>query len=170
MKSKTPISWFLAILINDCLLYQEDFLQSGMTSIEVVIQIYSEYFLRKLSENFKKFFLFIVMERIWTFWKLFSIVALSIRESILAHCCVSYGNQSFDFLWKSNEAISLWNAIRGWSKLTVTVQAPTPQNDQIIRQFLPTNCLSVFDHFVGLVLKGLKILRMPLRDFASFWF
>ena len=100
----------------------------------------------------------------------FSIVALSIRESILAHCCVSYGNQSFDFLWKSNEAISLWNAIRGWSKLTVTVQAPTPQNDQIIRQFLPTNCLSVFDHFVGLVIKGLKILRMPLRDFASFWF
>ena len=76
MKSKTPISWFLAILINDCLLYQEDFLQSGMTSIEVVIQIYSEYFLRKLSENFKKFFLFIVMERIWTFWKLFLISQL----------------------------------------------------------------------------------------------
>ena len=76
MKSKTPISWFLAILINDCLLYQKDFLQSGMTSIEVVILIYSEYFLQKLSENFKKFFLFIVMERIWTFWKLFLISQL----------------------------------------------------------------------------------------------
>ena len=26
-----------------------------------------------------------------------------------------------------------------------------------IRRLLPTNCLGVFDHFVGLVLKGLKI-------------
>ena len=29
-------------------------------------------------------------------------------------------------------------------------------NTQTIRQLLPTNCLSLFDHFVGLVLKGLK--------------
>ena len=27
---------------------------------------------------------------------------------------------------------------------------------QTIRRLLPTNCLSVFDHFVGLVLKGLS--------------
>ena len=35
---------------------------------------------------------------------------------------------------------------------------PTPQNGQThstIRRQLPTNCLSVFDHFVGLALKGL---------------
>ena len=34
-----------------------------------------------------------------------------------------------------------------------------------LKQFVgdfPTNCLSVFDHFVGLVLKGLKI-RMVLH-------
>ena len=29
---------------------------------------------------------------------------------------------------------------------------------QTIRRLLPTNCLSVFDHFVGLALKGLTIL------------
>ena len=37
---------------------------------------------------------------------------------------------------------------------------PTPQNGQhtqTIRRLLPTNCLSVFDCFVGLVLKGLSI-------------
>ena len=30
-------------------------------------------------------------------------------------------------------------------------------NTQTIRQLLSTNCLSVFDHFVGLALKGLTI-------------
>ena len=30
------------------------------------------------------------------------------------------------------------------------------KHTQIIRQFLLTNCLSVFDHFVGLAQKGLK--------------
>ena len=30
------------------------------------------------------------------------------------------------------------------------------KNTQIIRRLFPTNCLSVFDHFVGLTLKGLK--------------
>ena len=30
------------------------------------------------------------------------------------------------------------------------------KHTQTIRQLLPTNCLSVFDHFVGLALKGLK--------------
>ena len=31
------------------------------------------------------------------------------------------------------------------------------KHTQTIRRQQPTNCLSVFDHFVGLVLKGLKI-------------
>ena len=42
---------------------------------------------------------------------------------------------------------------------------PTPQkphkrvkHTQAIRRQLPTNCLSVFDHYVGLALKGLKRL------------
>ena len=30
---------------------------------------------------------------------------------------------------------------------------------QTIRRLLPMNCLSVFDHFVGLVLKGLRLSR-----------
>ena len=30
------------------------------------------------------------------------------------------------------------------------------KHTQTIARLLPTNCLSVFDHFVGLVLKGLK--------------
>ena len=29
------------------------------------------------------------------------------------------------------------------------------KHTQVIRRQKPTNCLSVFDHFVGLVLKGL---------------
>ena len=33
---------------------------------------------------------------------------------------------------------------------------------QTIRRLLPTNCLSVFDHFVGLPLKGLKWLEKSL--------
>ena len=33
---------------------------------------------------------------------------------------------------------------------------PIPQNGQTHSNNLPTNCLSVFDHFVKLVLKGLK--------------
>ena len=32
------------------------------------------------------------------------------------------------------------------------------KHNQTILRFLPTNCLSVFDHFLGLALKGLKIL------------
>ena len=35
---------------------------------------------------------------------------------------------------------------------------------QTIRQQRPTNCLSVFDHFVGLALKGLKT---PLLESTS---
>ena len=30
------------------------------------------------------------------------------------------------------------------------------KHTQAIRRLLPTNCLSVFDHFVGLALKGLN--------------
>ena len=36
------------------------------------------------------------------------------------------------------------------------------KHTQTIRQLLPTNCLSVFDHFVGLALKGLMSLRLIL--------
>ena len=32
----------------------------------------------------------------------------------------------------------------------------TVKHTQTIRRLLPTNCLSVFDHFVGLALKGLS--------------
>ena len=36
------------------------------------------------------------------------------------------------------------------------------KHTQTIRRLLPTNCLSVFDHFVGLVLKGLKKNKVNL--------
>ena len=39
-----------------------------------------------------------------------------------------------------------------------------------LKQFvdkLPTNCLSVFDHFAGLVLKGLITHSMPLVSFYT---
>ena len=42
------------------------------------------------------------------------------------------------------------------------------KHTQIIRRLLPTNYLSVFDHFVGLALKGLKMLPFSfLRLFPS---
>ena len=31
---------------------------------------------------------------------------------------------------------------------------------QIVDELLPTNCLSVFDHFMGLALKGLKLKQL----------
>ena len=49
--------------------------------------------------------------------------------------------------------------LRNW--VILTLQAPAAQNGQTLKQFvskLPTNCLSVFDHFVQLALKGLKLL------------
>ena len=45
------------------------------------------------------------------------------------------------------------------SKSTLTLQAPTlekGQHSQTIRRLLPTNCSSVFDHFVGLAFKVLN--------------
>ena len=33
------------------------------------------------------------------------------------------------------------------------------KHTKVIRQQQPRNCLSVFDHFVGLTLKGLRILE-----------
>ena len=44
--------------------------------------------------------------------------------------------------------------------------APTPQNGRTLKQLvgnLPTNCLSVFDHFVGLALKGLRKENLELK-------
>ena len=34
------------------------------------------------------------------------------------------------------------------------------KHTQTIRRLLATNCLSVFDHFVGLVLKGLSLFKL----------
>ena len=42
--------------------------------------------------------------------------------------------------------VKSWPTIRSWS------------NTQTICRILPTNCLSVLDHFVGLVLKGLRCI------------
>ena len=49
--------------------------------------------------------------------------------------------------------------------LLLTLLAPTPQNGQTYsnnRRLLPMNCLSVFDHFVGLAHKGLNYFRNVL--------
>ena len=36
------------------------------------------------------------------------------------------------------------------------------QHAQTVRRLKPTNYLSVFDHFVGLSLKGLRVLWLPV--------
>ena len=38
------------------------------------------------------------------------------------------------------------------------------KHTQTIRRQKPTNCLSVFDHFVGLVLKGLCVEISRVKD------
>ena len=55
----------------------------------------------------------------------------------------------------------------------LTPQPQTPQNGhththtQTIRLLLPTNCLSVFDHFVELVLKGLMLTSVKITTRTS---
>ena len=46
------------------------------------------------------------------------------------------------------------------------------KHTQTIRRLLPTNCLSVFDHFVRLVLKGLTSggQKRVKRAVAESWF
>ena len=49
---------------------------------------------------------------------------------------------------------------------------PTKWSD-IIKQFvgnLPTNCLSVFDHFAGLTLKGLRFTKIHTRELWNVYF
>ena len=41
------------------------------------------------------------------------------------------------------------------------------KHTQTIRWLFPTNCLSVFDHFVGLALKGLKILSQQTNTLSK---
>ena len=51
---------------------------------------------------------------------------------------------------------------RAISQLNALSANPTKWSDTL-KQFvgkLPTNCLSVFDHFVGLALKGLIVSRI----------
>ena len=42
------------------------------------------------------------------------------------------------------------------------------KNTQTIYRLLPTNCLSIFDHFVGLALTGLKLKRASFSIFVNF--
>ena len=41
------------------------------------------------------------------------------------------------------------------------------KHTQTIRRLLPTNYLSVFDHFVGLSLKGLDYIKSLRNNFAD---
>ena len=59
------------------------------------------------------------------------------------------------------------NHIKVLTKLNTLSVNPTKWSNTLkqIRRLLPTNCLSMFDHFVGLALKGLTNLR---RIFPSY--
>ena len=65
----------------------------------------------------------------------------------------------------------------GHDKMILTLQAPIPQNGQTpsnnssatADELLPTNCLSVFDHFVKLAFKGLtNSVRLFLKVIPKF--
>ena len=76
----------------------------------------------------------------------------------------SYRNQSIDLL-----LIMPLTGFYMMGKLILTLQAPTPntlKHTQTIRWQQPMNCLSVFDHSVGLALKGLNGLTKEDHIFA----
>ena len=58
---------------------------------------------------------------------------------------------------------------KNYIKNYLTLQAPTLQNGQTqtIRRVLPTNCVSVFEHFVGLAYEGLIISISIFRLYHS---
>ena len=55
------------------------------------------------------------------------------------------------------------------TKWSNTLKQLVGKSTQTIRRLLPANCLSVFDHFVGLVLKGLTAhIRNIYNSFIKF--
>ena len=63
--------------------------------------------------------------------------------------------KKYNWSWKLNRSSKCsGNLVWGqWSNLLNTMVKHT----ETIRRMLPTNCLSVFHHFVGLALKGLRL-------------
>ena len=43
------------------------------------------------------------------------------------------------------------------------------KHTQTIRHLLATNCLGMFDHFVGMALKGLIHYQTSMKEFLSKW-
>ena len=50
---------------------------------------------------------------------------------------------------------------------SLTLYAPTPQNGETHSSNLPANCLSVFEHFVGLACKGLNLKEFTINQFEN---
>ena len=71
--------------------------------------------------------------------------------------CDEWSSESIDSKLINKEIIL-------WPSLNPLSANPTKWSNRL-KQFvgkLPTNCLSVFDHFVGLALKGLKSIKMSI--------
>ena len=88
---------------------------------------------------------------------------------INAYQCVIYDNHVDMFSWSLNVSkrkvgflIYLKDYLYLKQKQVEPLSTnPTKWSNTLKQKFvgkLPTNCLSVFDHFVGLVLKGLNVL------------
>ena len=76
-----------------------------------------------------------------------------------------------EIAWINDSSSKLNHLIQEWrSEKILTLLAPTPQNGQTNSNnlVLPTNCSSVFDHFVRLALKGLN-WRNYFNDFHKFF-
>ena len=61
--------------------------------------------------------------------------------------------------------MKLLTLVRFFSESLNPLSANPTKWSNILKQFvgeLPTNCLSVFDHFVGMALKGLMVEENPL--------
>ena len=78
--------------------------------------------------------------------------------------------KKFTYIYRASKKIPVnhhdFRAVYSWKtamQICLTLKAPIPKNGQTLKQFfgnLSTNCVSVFDHFVKLALKGLKTIIM----------
>ena len=62
---------------------------------------------------------------------------------------ISAGLQNTAYMWHT---FSIWNTIEWYEYAGFLVNPLSAKSEKWLTRLLPTNCLSVFDHFVGVML------------------
>ena len=99
----------------------------------------------------------------------------SAKNSGTFHCRLSLGNVIVAIPWiRMSSPFAAWRMVPArytvdwilndsWNSVLLTLRANPTKWSNTLKQFvgkLPTNCLSVFDHFVKLLLKGLTPIAL----------